>query len=153
MNLSSADQALLHRFHDDELPAAEAAAFRVRLEAEPTLRAALAELEELRRGSAGGRDRVFSAPAGFTARLLAEVRRLPDRIALREAEASARAAVMCRRILLAATVLFGLGLCWQAGLFDFGRPSRLEAAPGEIEREMERLDAIAHDLPPAQERR
>jgi len=143
MQLSSADQRLLQRFHDREMGAEESVAFRRRLENEPDLRRGLAALEKLSGGFVAGREPAFAAPAGFTAGLLAEVRQLPGRIALQEAELSAGALTLCRRVLLVATILFGLGLCWQAGLFDVEGATTLEATPvDEVEREMKRLDAI-----------
>ncbi len=142
MQISSHDQRLLQKFSDGEMNQVEAAAFQTRLEAEPALRSGLAELEELARGFVTGRSQTFSAPAGFSASLLAEVRQLPNRIQLREAEVSGAALVLCRRVLIAAAILFGIGLCWHAGLFPDGRNDTLEAAPAEVEREMERLDEI-----------
>lgn len=142
MQLSSHDLRLLQKFRDGEMIGTEAAAFRSRIEAEPALRAGLDELGELARGFAAGRSQAFTVPAGFTAALLAEVRQLPDRIRLQEVEISTAALALCRRLLIAAALLFGLGLCWHAGLFSGGRSDRLEAAPAAVEREMERLDAI-----------
>ncbi len=46
-----------------------------------------------------------------------------------------------RRLLLAAALLAGLGCAWHAGLFERERAATLEAAPDEVQREMERLDA------------
>lgn len=142
MNLTSNDRRLLQKYRDGEMTESEAAGFRARVEAEPALRRGLTELDELSRGFAAGRERVFASPAGFTASLLAEVRQLPDRIQMQQAEISGAALVLCRRVLIAAAILFGIGLCWQAGLFPDGRSDRLEAAPTEVEREMERLDEI-----------
>jgi len=146
MTLSSHDQRLLQKFRDDEMSADESVAFEARLQAESpdaeSLRSGLAELEELSRGFVAGRSKAFAAPAGFTSTLLAEVRQLPGRIQLRQAEISGAALVLCRRMLLAAAILFGLGLCWHAGLFPDGRSDKLEAGPAEIEQEMDRLDAI-----------
>ncbi|MCR9244712.1 MAG: hypothetical protein NXI31_06755 [bacterium] len=142
MQLSDNDQRLLQKYRDGELAGSEAEALKARLSNEPGLAAGLAELDELARGFVSGREATFAAPAGFTAGLLAEVRQLPDRIQMAEAEVAGSALVMCRRLLLAAAVLFGLGLCWHAGLFDNGRNETLEADPAEVQREMERLDEL-----------
>lgn len=142
MTLSNADQNLLQRYRDNEMDQAERTTFQTRLDGEPELRLGLTDLEELGAGFAAGRAAAFAAPAGFTTALLAEVRQLPNRIQLQQAEISAAAIVLSRTLLIAALVLFGLGLCWHAGLFDAGGPALIEAAPDEIEREMERLDAI-----------
>ncbi|MCA8976803.1 MAG: hypothetical protein KDC98_18925 [Planctomycetes bacterium] len=153
MRLSADDQMLLQRFLDRELAADEAASLRSRLDREPELAAGFAEFEELSRGFAAGRSAGFVAPAGFTAAVLAEVRKLPDRIRLQEAEFSARAMVLCRRLLLAAAILFGLGLCWHIGLFDGGSATTLEAAPDEIDRVLDQIDAIVRSLKSAEQPR
>ena len=49
---------------------------------------------------------------------------------------------LCSRVLLAAALVLGVGLAWHAGLLDGGRSGALEAAPGTIEQEMERLDQL-----------
>lgn len=142
MKLSHQDELLLQRYRDGELPAADAADFRRRLADEPALRAAHDALSTTSGLFRTGAETVFAAPAGFAAAVLAETRRLPDRIALREAETAARAMVLCRRLLLAALVLLGLGLAWHAGLFPRAGNDVLTAAPGDADREMDRLDAI-----------
>ena len=44
-------------------------------------------------------------------------------------------------------ILFGIGLCWHAGLFPNDRSDKLEAAPAdELQQEIDRLDAIARTL-------
>lgn len=154
MKLPHQDELLLQRYRDGELSTDEAARLRHRLDAEPALRAALTGLEELSGLFATGKAAAaFAAPAGFTAQVLAEARRLPDRIRLREAEASARAVVVCRRLLLAAVVLFGIGLLWHSGLFRPAGSDVLTATPDDVDREMQRLDAIVHDWNSALERR
>ena len=142
MQISSQDQRLLHKYRDGEMSDSDATAFRARLAAEPVLRSGLAELDELARGFLAGAGRTFTPPQGFTAGVLAAVRQLPSRIQLQQAEISASAMVLCRRVLIAAAILFGIGLAWHAGLFPDGRSDTLEAAPAEVEREMERLDEI-----------
>jgi len=52
---------------------------------------------------------------------------------------------LCRRLLVAAAVLFGLGLLWHAGVFGEGRGDSLQAAPGDVQREMDRLDVRIQD--------
>lgn len=147
MHLSSHDQRLLQRFRDGEMSSEESAAFKARLETEQApeaelFRSGLAELEELSRGFVAGQATAFAAPAGFTASLLAEVRQLPSRIQLQQAEISGAALRLCHRVLIAAAILFGLGLCWHAGLFPDGHSDLLEAGPAEVQKEMDRLDAI-----------
>ncbi|MBL8727435.1 MAG: hypothetical protein JNM25_03320 [Planctomycetes bacterium] len=141
MNPSRDDLQNLHRFLDGELDAAAAAAFRTRLAAAPDLRRQLAAERALRDGFVAARGGVVAAPTGFTADVLAAVRRLPSRDQLEQQEVADRVVRLCRRLLLAAAVLFGVGLVWHGGLFD-AQTDKLEAAPDEIHREMERLDAL-----------
>jgi len=140
MNQTHADSKTLHRFLDGELDAAASAAFRTRLLAEPELRQLLAAEQQLRGGFVAARAEVVAAPAGFTAGLLAAVRRLPSRDQLEQQEVGERVVRLCRRLLVAAVILFGLGLVWHSGLLD-AHTDKLEAAPDEIHSEMERLDA------------
>lgn len=141
MTSSATDTRLLHRFLDGELAEAEAQALRTRLAAEPDLRAALQALQQQHQAFAAAARSGFAPSAGFTQGVLAAARRLPSRTALREAEAGEGLVRLCRRLLLAAVVLFGLGLLWHGGLFG-GSNAPLQAAPDEVAREMERLDAI-----------
>jgi anti-sigma factor RsiW len=157
MNISASDERLLHRFLDGALAGEEAVACRSRLAAEPALRQGLAGLQQLRAAFAEARQPVMAAPAGFTAGVLAAARRLPTQVELREAgdwDAVAGPGMvrLCRRLLLAAAVLFGLGLLSQSGLFGDGRADTLQAAPDEVHREMQRLDALPL-LEPGMERR
>lgn len=140
MTSSHDDLKSLHRFLDGELDAAANAALRARLAAEPELRQLLAGEQRLRDGFAAARTPVVAAPAGFTAGVLAAVRRLPSRDQLELQEVGDRIVRLCRRLLIAAAVLFGLGLVWHSGLLD-AHTDKLEAAPDEIRSEMERLDA------------
>lgn len=142
MQIPKNDVRLLHRFLDGELAGDEAAACRARLEREPLLRQGLQELQDRARGFAIARTTGVVAPAGFTAGVLAAVRRLPDREALRAAEVGPDLVVLCRRLLLAAAILFGIGLLWQSGLFVGRSTDTLQATPSVIDREMQRLDAI-----------
>lgn len=148
MTLSQRDQILLQRYFDREMTDVEAARFRARIGEEPALRAALDELTDLRSGFAAGRAACFAAPAGFTAGVLAEVRQLPGRLELEQTERTGQALVLCRRVLLAAAILFGLGLCWHAGLFAGDRTSNLEAGEA-AQQELDKLDEFARSLPPS----
>lgn len=142
MHLSPNDERLLYRFLDGELADDDAAACRARLEREPLLRQGLDELRDRVSGFATARTAVIAAPAGFTAGVLAAVRRLPDRELLRASEVEPQLIVFCRRLLIAAAVVFGIGLLWNSGLFDTRRADTLQARPGEIDREMQRLDEL-----------
>jgi anti-sigma factor RsiW len=147
MKLSANDERLLHRFLDGELPELEAAACRARLVAEPTLREGLQGLQQLHRVFTVSAAPGVAAPAGFTAGVLAAARRLPSREQMRQVDAEQAAVeqglrVLCRRLLIAAAVLFSLGLAWQAGLLGDRRADTLQAAPALVQDEMERLDAL-----------
>jgi hypothetical protein len=87
------------------------------------------------------------ADAGFTAKVLAATRRLPDRQALERADIGEGIARFCRRLLVAAAIVVGLGFLWHSGILDGGilhggRAGTLEAAPEEIQEELQRLDAL-----------
>lgn len=151
MKLSATDERLLHRFLDGELPDQEAAACRTRLEsgleADAVLRQGLQELQQMRRVVAAARAPLVAAPAGFTAGVLAAARRLPSREQMQKLEVEQAAVgqglmTLCRRLLIAAAVLFCVGLAWQSGLFGDRRADTLQAAPGDVQREMDRLDAL-----------
>lgn len=146
MTIHDDDQLLLQKYRDGELDESATQRLEQRLLREPALRASLDDYDERSRGFAFGREQAFAPSAGFTAAVLAEVRQLPSRIELEQQEVAGRALVICRRVLIAAAILFGIGLCWHAGLFPDGRNDTLEADPAEVEREMERLDEIARQL-------
>lgn len=133
------DERTLQRFLDGQLDPAAAAAFRSALASDAALRERVETERRLRAGFAAARG--TTAPAGFTAGVMAAVRRLPGRDVLEQQDVGDRIVRLCRRLLIAAAVLFGIGLVWHSGLFDVST-SRLEAAPDEIQREMERLDAL-----------
>lgn len=141
MKLSHQDELLLQRHLDGELDAVAAAAFRARLAAEPQLARAADEARSLHAGFLAAREATRRPSPSFTAGVLAAVRRLPDRQQLEQAEVAAGAIGTCRRILLAAAILAGLGLLWHFGFVHDG-PTTLQAAPGEIQREIDRLDAL-----------
>jgi anti-sigma factor RsiW len=129
MSLSSADELLVQRHVDGELAPAAAAAFAARLAAEPVLRQRVESLPALRTGD-------------FAGKVMAAVRQLPSRQQLEQAGAAGGAAMFCRRLLLAAALLAGLGLAWGLGLCDGGAPQELHATPDEMQRELDRLDGI-----------
>lgn len=141
MKLSHHDELLLQRHLDGELEPTAAAAFQARLAAEPDLAAAAAAARGLRSGFAAARAGAARPSAGFTAGVLAATRRLPSRQQLEQADVAAGAVAFCRRLLLAAAVLAGLGLAWQAGLVGGAEPVTLQAAPGDVQRVIEELDA------------
>jgi anti-sigma factor RsiW len=152
--LSSADERLLHRYHDGESSPDEAAAVRARLDAEPRLSRRLQELRGVSSLFAAGREQRIVAPAGFTAGVLAAARHLPFDARVREADDDAGVVRLCRRLLIAAAIVFGLGLVWQGGLLAVGGDDTLQAAPDDVQREMERLDALIESgrVPPAARR-
>ncbi|HEB52766.1 MAG TPA: hypothetical protein ENI87_05885 [bacterium] len=137
----SHDDRQMQRYLDGELSDGEAAAFAARMLADGRLRERVEALERVRGGFAAAAEReVARAPAGFTAGVLAEVRRLPAREELQQRELFDGAVRLCRRVLLAAALLIGLGLAWHLGLLDRNRAGSVKASSGEVEREMERLD-------------
>jgi len=136
----SRDDLMIQRYVDGELPEADAAAFAARMLQEPSLRERVEELQQFASGFAGG-DSV-AAPAGFTANVLAEVRRLPDREELEQMDVAAGAVKLCMRVLIAAALIFGIGLAWHSGLLDGNRADTVEAAPDAVEKEMDRLDQL-----------
>lgn len=143
MTLSGHDERLLHRFFDGALPAAEAQAVRERLASEPAWQAAHAMLLRQRElFAAAAADAPARLRPGFAAGVVAAVRRLPARAELREAELAAVVGRWCRRVLLAAAVLFGLGLLWQVSGVVTGRGDSLQASPNDVQREMDRLDGL-----------
>lgn len=136
----SNDDLLIQRYVDGELSEGDAAAVAARMLREPALRERVEGLELLSLGAGG--DAPVAAPPGFTAKVLAEVRRLPARAELQQLDVAMGAVRLCSRVLLAAALVLGVGLAWHAGLLDGGRSGALEAAPGTIEQEMERLDQL-----------
>lgn len=141
MTLSHHDELLLQRHLDGELDAAAASALAARLAAEPDLAQAAAAARSLRAGFALARAATMRPSASFPAKVLAATRQLPDRLRLEQAERAAGAVGLCRRLLLAAAILAGLGLLWHSGLVRDSQPTMLQAAPGEMQREIDLLDA------------
>jgi anti-sigma factor RsiW len=144
MSFSKSDQQL-QRYLDGELSKTEAAAFAARMLADGDLRQRVEALEQVQAGFASAADlgSGVRAPAGFTASVMAEVRRLPSREQLLQNDVAEATVRLCRRLLLAAAVLLGLGLGWQSGLLDPNGSDKVEAAsPAEVEAEMQRLDSM-----------
>jgi anti-sigma factor RsiW len=141
MTTSHADSLLVQRFLDGELSADAAAALRARIAAEPELAAAVAAARALRVPFAVAKA-ASGAPAGFAGRVVAAVRQLPSRAQLEGAETAAVVLRMCRRVLVAAAVLFAVGLAMRSGWLEVGLGAPLQAAPDEVESELERLDRV-----------
>jgi anti-sigma factor RsiW len=139
--LSPADEKMLHRFVDGELSGAVLADCQQRLAAEPALRQRLHDLQGLRECFAAGRREQVLAPAGFTADLMAAIRRRTLEQSWRREEEN-RLVPLCRRLLLAAAVLVGLAALWLSGIVRDQSPRNLEAAPDVVQREMQRLDRL-----------
>lgn len=157
MKLTHDDELLLHRFLDGEMDSAQAVAFEARLAAEPRLRRGLEDASALRAGFAAAHGGGPAPRAGFTAGVLAAARCLPSRQQLKRDEVAADLVRACRRVLIAAAVLFGLSLVWHAGLVNSRRSDTLQAVDSrEVKQEMDRLDALivsgALDAPPAERR-
>lgn len=137
----------LQRYLDGELSEPEAAAFAARMLADHDLRQRVEAMEQVQLGFASAKNDAtgpVAAPVGFTASVLSEVRRLPSREQMQQMDLSEGAVRLCRRLLLAAAILVGLGLGWQSGLFSPNGSDKVEAAsPAEIEAEMQRLDEMA----------
>ena len=142
----SRDDRQLQRYLDGELAGEERAAFSARLLADADLRERFERAQGLRQPFAKLRaEAPAGAPADFTASVLAEVRRLPDRALLEQQDVTSATMRLCRRMLLAAAVLCAIGIAWHAGLLDRGASATVEAAPDDVQREMERLDELILD--------
>ena len=143
------DDRVLQRYLDGELSAGHAAFVERRLSADAELRARCAEQRSIVQllGAARGVDR--RAPAGFTAAVVAAARRLPDRQQLERADLTANMVRLCRRLLMAAALVAGAGLLWRTGLLDAGHAGTVQAAPDEVRREIERMDALLIGSPAA----
>ncbi len=153
--LPQRDALQLQRYLDDRLSPAERTAFAARLAAEPALQEAAASAKSLGTMFATARADVRTPSAGFTANVLAAARRLPARDELKQADLAAAAVGMCRRLLLAAVLLAGLGLVWHSGLVHDQGPAELQAAPDDVQREIERLDRLIESgaVPPRSEKK
>ncbi len=142
--LSEADRRLVVRYVDAALSAPERAAVERRLLAEPLLRAAVEQQRAARvwLRAAAEKEPLPSPTAGFAARVLDSVRRLPSRDELLAAEevvgVDASLLVLARRIIAAALVVFAVGMAVWGGVLRHTDPVRLEAS--DIRR-IEQLDA------------
>jgi len=143
MSFFKTDQQL-QRYLDGQLSESESAAFAARMLSDSVLRQQIESMEQARAGFASAADADFTgAPAGFTAKVMAEVRRLPSREQLQQSDMAEATVRLCRRLLLAAALLLGLGLGWQSGLLSPNGSDRIEAAtPAEVDAEMQRLDDL-----------
>lgn len=141
-SLPHRDELQLQRYLDGELPPDDAAACTARLAADPAFRRRHDEARALRSAFAAARGEGRRASAGFTANVLAAARRLPSREELQQHDVVGGGTMFCRRILLAAAVLAALGLLWRSGLVSNPGQDTLQATPDEVQREIERLDAI-----------
>ena len=107
MSFSNDDQQL-QRYLDGELSESDAAAFAARMLTDNDLRQRVDAMKQVQLGfasvsEASAADPV-AAPAGFTAGVLAEVRRLPSREQMQQTDLSEGAIRLCRRLLLAAAI-------------------------------------------------
>jgi anti-sigma factor RsiW len=143
MSLSNDDRKL-QRYLDGELSPSDSAAFAAQLLTDSSLRRRAEAMKQAQVGFENLRENgdFARAPAGFTARVMSEVRRLPSREQMQQQDMAEGAVRLCRRLLLAAAILFGVGLIWQTGLMSPNGATTVEAAPEDIQREMQRLDAL-----------
>ena len=131
----------LQRYVDGEMSPEAAAAFASRMLQDASLRARCEELQPLGGGFAAVREEpVAETSPNFVAGVLSQVRRLPDRAQLEQAEVAEGSIQLCRRLLMAALVLFAIGAAWRLGLLDGGRASTLEAGPADVQKALEQLD-------------
>ncbi|MCA8943509.1 MAG: hypothetical protein KDB80_13175 [Planctomycetes bacterium] len=137
---------LASRYVDEELDDREVVKFEARLAAEPKLREFVAELRDDRAWFAAGKAEAPPTPSeGFKARVLRDVHRLPRAEELSDEQAPAQTMafeVACRRIMVAAALLIGIGLLVFGGLLHTADSGKLDASPAEIQRKMEELDAV-----------
>lgn len=143
MSVSREDQQP-QRYLDGELSESEAATFAAQMLSDNELRQRVDAMRQAQAGFASVRDGdyVVRAPANFTASVMGEVRRLPGREQLRQLDVAESTVSLCRRLLLAAALLFGLGFAYQSGLLRSGGAATVEAAPGDIQDEIQRLDTL-----------
>ena len=125
------DEIRLARYLDGEMTTAERAEFDARLQRDPILRAAMDSAEEPSRALRDARQELSPASANFSATVLDKVRRMPSRDELVQLTASEEniAAVVAygRRLLVAAVVLFGLGLLFSLNLLGNDHGPQLRA--------------------------
>ncbi len=154
-HLTEEDQMLVARFVDGELDAPARREFETRLADEPALRAAVDELTQTSSLFDAGRAEATPQPSeGFQDRVLREIRRLPTGQELATAGSGdvAHFEAFCRRLMVAAVLLIGLGVLVFAGILRQSDTGKLEASPQEVREEMERLDALTVELAPRENR-
>ena len=145
--LREADLLACARYVDDEFDAVQRDQFEQRMAAEPALRAHVEELQGMR-----GMFRAEPAPAvqpslGFQARVLDEIRRLPtgEQLASVDRAGGIEFESYCRKFLVAAALIIGIGVLVFAGLLRQADSGELEATPEAIRAEMEQLDSRITD--------
>ena len=137
------DDLQLQRFLDGVLDPAQRAAFAARLQSEPSLQKRHDDLVKVHSVCTTAAAATVRRPrADFTAGVLAAARQLPSRQQLQQADELGTAVSICRRLLLAAAILFALGLLVRSGLFVADTEQNLSASPDDVRTEMERLDAL-----------
>ena len=129
--MNKQDEIRLARYLDGEMSTAERAEFDARLQGDPRLRAALDSAEEPSRVLRDARQEPVPASANFSAAVLDKVRRMPSRdelVQLTVSEDNVAAVVTYgRRLLVAAVVLFGLGLLFGFKLLGDDHGPQLQA--------------------------
>jgi anti-sigma factor RsiW len=129
--MNKQDEIRLARYLDGEMPTAERAEFDTRLQRDPILRAALDSAEEPSRALRDARQEPLRAAANFSATVLDRVRRMPSRdelVQLTATEENIAAFITYgRRLLVAAVVLFGLGLLFGFNLVRNDHGPELQA--------------------------
>lgn len=148
-NLRDEDRLLAARYVDGELEATDVTAFEERLATEPALVAYVTELRDTVAWFAPGRDEATPTPSeGFHQRVLREVRRLPRADELAGAQPATNVVgfeAACRRIMVAAALLIGVGLLVFGGLLHKADSGELDASPAEIRQKMDELDALIRE--------
>lgn len=142
-HIPNRDHLLLQRFLDAQMDPAARAAFASRLAAEPELQQAAEAARALRAGFVAAQTLAVRPPSPtFVADVMAAVQRLPAREQLERADVAASAIRLCRRILLAAAILAVMGGIWYSGLVRPTAAPAVQADSSEVQREVERLDAL-----------
>ncbi len=131
----------VQRYLDGELTAVQSAAFEQRLTVEPDLQQSVDAARAYIGMFAPERSAVVPEPSeSFQAGVLEAARRLPEQTVSASEGDSTEVQLLVRRILVAAVVLFSLGLLVYAGLLRRTDASDLIAAPDEMQAEMQLLD-------------
>lgn len=144
--LNDADRQSAMRFVDDEMSSDECQKFEARLAKEPALAAVVDDYRGLQ--SAFVAEPAPQPSAGFFERVQREVAAGGPRDGDLMTEGDAVPAslhdfeALCRRLIVAAALLIGLGLLVWGGLIRSADSGKLEASPAEMRQEMERLDAL-----------